>query len=67
MTTTTIHAALVGNNTCSALGLSIYSHTPVLALCRKLVAAGINPARPLHVFRNGTLALIVRSIGEAPH
>jgi hypothetical protein len=36
-----------------------------LALCRQLLAAGLNPDQALHVFRNGTLALRIRSIGEA--
>jgi|SRR5271166_4772315 len=34
------------------------------ALCAKLVDAGHNPERPLHIYRGTTLALIVRSIGE---
>jgi len=37
----------------------------VLALCRELVEAGHDPGRQLHVYRNGVLALRVRSIGEA--
>jgi hypothetical protein len=38
---------------------------PTLALCRELVEAGHDPASQLHVYRNGGLALRVRSIGEA--
>jgi hypothetical protein len=34
-------------------------------LCRKLVAAGHDPATVMHVYRGQTLALKVRAIGEA--
>jgi hypothetical protein len=37
----------------------------VLALCRELVAAGFDPDQPLEIYRCATLALRVRSIGEA--
>jgi len=36
----------------------------ILALCRALVGADYDPARPLCVYRDGVLALKVRSIGE---
>ena len=39
-------------------------HAPVLAMCRALIAAGYDPSRPLHVYRDKVLALTVRSIGE---
>ena len=38
---------------------------PVLAMCRKLIADGDDPDRPLHAYRGAVLCLIVRSIGEA--
>ena len=38
---------------------------PILNLCRQLLAAGFDPARPLDVYRGAMLALRVRSIGEA--
>ena len=38
---------------------------PVLALCRKLMAAGHNPATSLEAYRGEVLCLRVRSIGEA--
>ena len=60
-----IVAKLSSSDTCTALGLTALSPAPVLALCRQLVAAGHDPALPLHVMRGDTLALIVRSIGEA--
>src|SRR6516164_9622984 len=41
------------------------TRTPVLALCRELIAAGHDPSRPLHAYRDGVLALRIRSIGEA--
>jgi hypothetical protein len=41
----------------------VRSYAPVLALCRRLVDAGIDPATPLEVWRGGVLALTVRSIG----
>ena len=36
-----------------------------LALCRGLLAAGLDPYAALHVYRQGVLALRIRSIGEA--
>jgi hypothetical protein len=36
-----------------------------LKLCRMLVGAGFDPRTPLEAWRNRTLALRVRSIGEA--
>ena len=56
---------LVGSDIATALGLTAQSSSPVLLLCRELVAAGYDPATPMHVVRGDTLALIVRSIGEA--
>jgi hypothetical protein len=59
-----IHAQLIGATSCAALGVTISSSSPVLALCRKLVADGYDPATPLEVYRGETLCLKVRSIGE---
>jgi|SRR5262245_52791296 len=56
---------LTGSGTCSAAGVTVTGYTPVLELCRRLVEAGHDPATPMHVYRGATLALIVRSIGEA--
>jgi hypothetical protein len=58
-----IHADLTAN-TCTALGITAHGAAPVLALCRKLVAAGYDPTTPLHAYRGDVLALCVRSIGE---
>jgi hypothetical protein len=59
-----IHVELIGSNSCAALGITISSSSPVLALCRKLISLGYDPATPLEAYRGETLALRVRSIGE---
>jgi hypothetical protein len=58
-------ADLIGSDTCTAFGITARGHAAVLALCRKLIEAGHDPATPLEVYRGATLALAVRSIGEA--
>jgi hypothetical protein len=60
-----IRGELTGSSTCSAAGFTATSGTPVLVLCRELVAAGFYPDQPLEVYRGDTLALRIRSIGEA--
>ena len=62
---TPIRATLSGDDIVTALGITAQSSSPVLALCRHLVDAGHDPATPLHAYRDDTLALTVRSIGEA--
>jgi hypothetical protein len=57
-------AELIGSNGASALGVEAHGPSPVLALCRALIEAGHDPATPLHAYRDHTLALKVRSIGE---
>jgi hypothetical protein len=61
----TIRAELSGSDTCTALGITAQSPSPVLMLCRQLVEAGHDPSAPLDAYRSETLALHVRSIGEA--
>ena len=61
----TITAKLTGSDRCEAEGISVKDSAPVLALCRLLVAAGVDPATPLEAFRGDVLAVRVRSIGEA--
>ena len=61
---TAVRAELTGDDTCSALGITVQSTSPVLALCRKLVDAGHDPATPLDVYRADVRALKIRSIGE---
>jgi hypothetical protein len=58
-----IRATLIGSR-CEALGVTGRGYTPILALCRALVAADHDPRRPLHVYRGNVLALVVRSIGH---
>ena len=62
---TAIRAELAGSDTCTAEGIKAKGKTPVLNLCRQLLAVGLDPDSALEVYRNGTLALKVRSIGEA--
>lgn len=60
-----IRAELVGDSKALACGFVINSSSPLLALCRKLVDAGYDPATSLEAYRDDTLCLKVRSIGEA--
>jgi hypothetical protein len=60
-----VRAEIVGPDQCSAEGVTAISSSPVIALCRKLVAAGHDPASPLKAYRGMTLCLSVHSIGEA--
>ena len=59
-----IPAQLSGSDTCTAVGRTAHGSTPVLAMCRELMAAGLNPDSALIVYRKGILALKVRSIAE---
>ena len=62
--TQTIRADLIGSTTCTAAGITATGNAPVLALCRQLLAAGLDPDQALEVYRGATLSLTVRSIGE---
>src|SRR5262245_10107645 len=55
-----LYAKLIGDDTCTATGIT----APALALCRQLLAAGLDPDQALEVYRGATLALRIRSIGE---
>jgi hypothetical protein len=57
------HAELIGDDTCTAEGITARCTAPVLDLCRKLVAAGFDPATPLEAWRGKVLCLRIRSIG----
>jgi hypothetical protein len=59
-----VRAEIVGSDYCSALGIEARTSAPVLALCRELLAAGLDPDAAVEAYRAGTLALRVRSIGE---
>jgi hypothetical protein len=58
-------AHLSGSSTCTGAGITANSPTPVLALCRELLAAGLDADTAMEVYRAGTLALRVRSLREA--
>jgi hypothetical protein len=60
-----LRADLIGSSTCTAAGITATGHAPVLALCRRLIAAGYDPDQALEVYRAAVLALTVRSIGVA--
>ena len=60
----TIIAELTGDDVATAEGYLAKAPAPVLALCRILVNAGFDPARPLIAYRGPVLALRVRSISE---
>jgi hypothetical protein len=61
-----ISAELTGSNRCDceSYGISTSGHVPALAVCRELLAAGVDPDSVLSVYRNGVLALRIRSIRE---
>ena len=59
-----VRAELSGSDTCTALGITAKADSPILALCRKLIEAGHDPAAPLEAYRGNTLALRVKSIGQ---
>jgi hypothetical protein len=63
--TQAIRAELIGSEGCSALGMTVRSTTPILALCRLLIEAGHDPETPLEALRGPTLCLRIRHIGEA--
>ena len=58
-------AELTGSDTCTGGGITVQSSTPVLGLCKALLAAGLDPDSALQVYRAGTLALSIRNISEA--
>jgi hypothetical protein len=60
-----IRGELNSTHTASGAGISVRSVTPVFTLCRRALAAGLDPNMPMEVYRGATLALRIRSIGEA--
>src|SRR5262245_50277091 len=60
-----VYAELTGDDTCTCSGLTVRANAPALAMCRQLLAAGLDPDTAMEVYRSGILALKVRSIGEA--
>ena len=60
-----IIAELSSDTFATALGITVQSPSPVLALCRKLIEVSTyGPETPLDAYRATTLCLRVRSIGE---
>jgi hypothetical protein len=59
-----LRAEIIGCDSCEAEGHAVRAAAPVLAMCRKLVEAGRDPATPLHAYRGDMLCVKVRSIGE---
>jgi hypothetical protein len=59
-----LRAELHGSCHCEALDHVATGYAPALALCRQLLAAGLDPDRALHVYRNGILSLRIRTIRE---
>ena len=52
-----IRAELVGYTECLAGTVVARSYAPVPLLARRLIAAGVNPDRPLEVYRGKILSL----------
>lgn len=59
-----IHADVTSSDRCSAEGFTVRGSSPVLAICRRLVAAGFDTGRSLIAFRGEMVCLVIRSIGE---
>src|ERR1700687_5970032 len=59
-----IRAELSADDCCSALGMTVRGPAPVLALCRRLIELGHDPATSLKAYRADVLSLQLRSIGE---
>jgi hypothetical protein len=59
---TPIAAELIGSHCCESLGSVGKGNSPLLSLCRSLLAAGFNPDQALDVYRAGTPALRVKSL-----
>jgi len=61
-----IVAELSSDSCATALGMTVRSPSPILALCRQLVESSTYASStPLEAYRGEVLCLRVRSIGEA--
>jgi hypothetical protein len=58
-----IRAELFGGDVCTCESLTAKASAPALAMCRKLLAVGYDPQRPLHAYRGEMLCLTITSIG----
>jgi hypothetical protein len=59
---TPIRCELTGSDQAQAGAVIARGTAPILSLCRLLLASGAKPDAPVECFRNGTLALRVRSV-----
>jgi hypothetical protein len=60
-----IVAELVGADTVICTGKTTVSPTPILDLCRELIAEGFDAKASLMAYRNGVPAVTVTAIGKA--
>jgi hypothetical protein len=60
-----IRAEISSDTIATSCGITVHTGSPVLAICRQLVAEGADQTASLQAFRGDKLALTVRSIGEA--
>ena len=60
-----IVAELIGSDTIVCAGQTTISPTPILDLCRELIAEGFDAKASLIACRNGVPAVTVTAIGEA--
>jgi hypothetical protein len=60
-------AQLIGTHRCEVLRHVATAYAPALALCRHLLAAGLDPNRALHAYHNGIVSLRIRSIREGAY
>jgi hypothetical protein len=63
---TALLAEAIGSHRCECEAFSIVGtgYSPILNLCRSLLAAGVDPDAALIVYRKGILSLRIRSIRE---
>jgi hypothetical protein len=60
-----IQAQISSDSIATSCGITVETPSPVLSLCRKIIEAGCASSAPLEAYRGDTLALHVRSKGEA--
>jgi hypothetical protein len=63
--TAALRVDLAGDERCTAGAVSVTAHTPLLALCRTLLANGFDPTTRLEAYRGDTLCLLISSIKAA--
>ena len=59
---TPVAAELIASHCCESLGSVGKGNSPVLSLCRSLLAAGFNPDQALDLYGAGTPALRVKNL-----